>query len=297
MSMARGGQAEWPRQDGAFRISDSEFRLLRDLIHAHTGIALSEHKRALLCSRLGKRLRHYGLTRFADYYRLLTEQDGDGAELVEMTNAITTNKTDFFREAHHFRFLETHLFPRVRQQRPIRLRLWSAGTSTGEEAYTLAVTLHAAFATEHYADVRILATDIDTHVLEYAARGVYTAEQAAPIPPALLHRYFLQGRGSNAGRVRAKPELQNLIRFRHLNLMDNPWPLHGPFDAIFCRNVIIYFDRETQQQLIARFARLLRPDGYLILGHSESVHDPGIGLQHMGQSIYQYQGAAHEPAR
>lgn len=290
MSTVRVGQVESASPDGMFRITDSEFRWLRDLIHAQTGIALSEHKRALLRSRLGKRLRHYGFARFADYYHLLTDSDPDGAELVEMINAITTNKTDFFRESHHFHFLQTQLFPRVRQQRPVHMRLWSAGTATGEEAYTLAMTVRAAFPTQTYSDIRILATDIDTHVLDHAARGVYTVEQAAQIPSALLHRYFMRGQGANAGYVKAKPELQELIRFRHLNLMDNPWPVHGPFDAIFCRNVIIYFDRETQQQLIARFARLLRSEGYLILGHSESVHDADIGLQHVGQSVYQYVG-------
>lgn len=290
MSMARGGQLEWPNPDGMFRITDSEFRWLRDLIYAHSGITLSEHKRALLCSRLGKRLRHHGFASFADYYHLLTERDPDGAELVEMINAITTNKTDFFREAHHFHFLEAHLFPWLRERRPVRMRLWSAGTATGEEAYSLAATVRAAFATEIHADIRILATDIDTRVLEHATRGVYTAEQAAHIPTALLHRYFFRGEGEHVGYVKAKPELQDLIRFRHLNLMDNPWPVRGPFDAIFCRNVIIYFDRDTQQQLIARFTRLLRPQGYLILGHSESVHDPNSDLQHVGQSIYQYMG-------
>lgn len=296
MSTVRVGQMESPSPDGMARISDDEFHWLRDLIHAHTGIALSEHKRALLCSRLGKRLRHYGFDRFADYYHLLTERDPGGAELVEMINAITTNKTDFFRESHHFHFLETHLFPRVRQQRPVRMRLWSAGTATGEEAYTLAMTVRAAFPSESYGDIRILATDIDTRVLDHAARGVYTLDQSSRVPSALLHRFFMRGQGVNAGYVKAKPELQELIRFRHLNLMHNPWPVHGPFDAIFCRNVIIYFDRATQQRLIARLTRLLRPDGYLILGHSESVHDPDMGLRHVGQSIYQFTGS-HETSR
>ena len=291
MASANPAPTEGLTPEGSFRITDSEFRWLRDLIHAHTGIALSTHKRALLCSRLGKRLRHHQLTRFADYYHLLTERDADGAELVEMINAITTNKTDFFRESHHFRFLAEHLYPRVHARRPTRLRLWSAGTATGEEAYTLAISVREAFAADPTADVRILATDIDTQVLAHGSRGVYTLEQARQIPEELLHRYFWCGQGSNAGYVKAKPALQDLIRFRHLNLLDNPWPIHGPFDAILCRNVIIYFDRATQQQLIARYARLLRPGGYLLLGHSESIHGTDSGLQHVGQSVYQYQGA------
>lgn len=290
MASAQSAPTEALTPEGSFRISDSEFRWLRDLIHAHTGIVLSTHKRALLCSRLGKRLRHHRLTRFGDYYHLLTERDADGTELVEMINAITTNKTDFFREAHHFRFLAEHLYPRVRARRPARLRLWSAGTATGEEAYTLAINVRESFAADPATDIRILATDIDTNVLAHGERGVYTADQARHIPEALLHRYFWRGQGTNAGQVKAKPALADLIRFRRLNLLDNPWPIHGPFDAILCRNVIIYFDRETQRQLIARLARLLRPDGYLLLGHSESVHDRGSGLRHVGQSVYQYVG-------
>ena len=277
--------------DSRLTISDGEFRQLRQFIHAHTGIALSEHKKALVCSRLSKRLRHHGLQHYSDYYVLLVEQDPEGVELMAMINAITTNKTDFFREPHHFRFLAEQLYPRVRTRRPARLRLWSAGTATGEEAYTLAINVRESFAADPTADIRILATDIDTNVLAHGERGVYTADQARHIPEALLHRYFWRGQGGNAGQVKAKPALADLIRFRRLNLLDNPWPIHGPFDAILCRNVIIYFDRETQQQLIARFARLLRPDGYLLLGHSESVHDVGSGLRHVGQSVYQYLGA------
>ena len=290
MAVASNGRVELPTTDGSFAITDSEFRWLRDLIHAHTGIALSTHKRALLCSRLSKRLRHHRLVRFADYYRLLNEQDADGSELMEMINAITTNKTDFFREPHHFAFLRERLPPSLRARDPARLRVWSAGTSTGEEAYSIAMTLRDIGDTAGVSDIRILATDIDTRVLAHAMRGVYTTEQIGHVPPALRQRWFLLGHGAHAGQVRVKPELQELIRFRHLNLMDNPWPMQGPFDVIFCRNVIIYFDRPTQQQLIARFARLLRADGYLVLGHSESIHDSSVGLQHVAPSVYQRKG-------
>lgn len=292
MAVASNGRVELPNADGSFAITDSEFRWLRDLIHAHTGIALSTHKRALLCSRLGKRLRHHRLHRFTEYYRLLTEQDPDGVELVEMINAITTNKTDFFREPHHFAFLRERLPPLLRAREPARLRVWSAGTSTGEEAYSIAMTLRDIGYAVGVSDIRILATDIDTRVLAHAIRGVYTIEQAGHVPPPLRQRWFLLGQGANAGQVRVKPELQDLISFRHLNLMENPWPMQGPFDVIFCRNVIIYFDQATQQQLIGRFARLLRADGYLVLGHSESIHDSSVGLQHVAPSVYQRKGTA-----
>lgn len=274
------------------KLSDGEFRKLREFIYAHTGIALSEHKRALVYARLAKRLRHHRFECFADYYALLTHNDPEGEELVEMINCITTNKTDFFREPHHFRFLAERVFPELRAKTPgsaKRVRFWSAGTSSGEEAYTVAMTVREAFPISESWDIRILATDIDTRVLAHAENGEYTAEQAARIPQDLLHRYFYQGEGENAGRVQAKQVLKDLIGFRRLNFMDDPWPMRGPFDAIFCRNVIIYFDRPTQRRLLERFTQLLRPGGYLFLGHSESLIEGGLGLQHMSQSVYQKQ--------
>lgn len=274
------------------KLTDGEFRQLRDFIYAHTGISLSEHKRALVYARLAKRLRHHRLGCFADYYTLLTQNDPEGDELVEMINCITTNKTDFFREPHHFRFLAEHVFPECRakmQNGGKRLRFWSAGTSTGEEAYTLAITVREAFPASEPWDIRILATDIDTRVLAHAENGAYTSEQAARIPDDLLRRYFYYGEGANTGRVQAKQVLKDVIRFRRLNFMDEPWPMRGPFDVIFCRNVIIYFDRPTQRRLIGRFTQLLRPGGYLFLGHSESLIEGGLGLQHVSQSVYQKQ--------
>lgn len=273
-------------------LTDAEFRQLRDFIHSHTGIALSDHKRALVYARLAKRLRHHRLERFADYYQLLTEDDPDGQELVEMINCITTNKTDFFREPHHFRFLSEHVFPEIRARASAgqrRVRLWSAGSATGEEAYTLAIAVREAFPPQEPWDIRILATDIDTRVLAHAEEGEYTSEQAERIPVELRHRYFYQGEGGNAGWVQAKSSLKDLIRFRRLNLMDDPWPMRGPFDAIFCRNVIIYFDRPTQRRLIDRMTQLLRPGGYLFLGHSESLIGAESKLRHVSQSVYQNQ--------
>ena len=268
-------------------ITDGEFRQLRDLIHLHTGIALSEHKRALVCARLARRLRHYQFTRYAQYYELLCQGDPDGVELMEMINAITTNKTDFFREAHHFQFLTERVFPEHRQKKTRRLRLWSAAAATGEEAYSLAMTVREAFANAPDWDIKILATDIDTRVLAHAAEGVYTAEQATHIEPALLRRYFLKGNGEFENRVRVKPALKTLLRFRQLNLLDEPWPMRAPFDIIFCRNVLIYFDKATQRRLLERLSALLSPDGFLMLGHAEAVHGFDYLYRPVGHSIYQ----------
>lgn len=273
----------------AIKLTDAEFRQLRAFIYDHTGISLSDHKRALVYARLAKRLRHHRLDCFADYYKLLTENDADGSELVEMINCITTNKTDFYREPHHFRFLTDHVFPEIRArgaQGGRRVRIWSAGCSSGEEPYTLAITVRESFPINEPWDVRILATDIDTRVLAHAEAGQYTDEQASRIPDALLHKYFYRDQAE--GTVLAKQTLKDLIRFKRLNFMDDPWPMRGPFDAIFCRNVIIYFDRPTQRRLIERFTQLLRPGGCLFLGHSESLIEAGQKLRHVSQSVYQH---------
>lgn len=268
-------------------ITDDEFRQLRALIHRHTGIALSDHKRALVCSRLSRRLRHYQFTRYAQYYDLLCHGDPDGVELREMINAITTNKTDFFREAHHFQFLTDKVFPEQRKKKTRRLRLWSAATATGEEAYTLAITVREAFADVADWDIKILATDIDTRVLAHAQAGVYTMEQASPIAHPLLRRYFFKGTGDFNNRVRAKPALTALLRFRQLNLLDEPWPMRVPFDVIFCRNVLIYFDKATQRRLLERMAGMLSPNGFLMLGHAEAIHGFDHLYRAVGHSIYQ----------
>ena len=278
--------------DSRLTISDAEFRQLREFIHAHTGIALSEHKKALVCSRLSKRLRHHGLPRYSDYYVLLVENDPEGMELMAMINAITTNKTDFFREPHHFRFLAEQVFPAYKQnphrERP--LRMWSAAASTGEEAYSLAMTAREAMPSFNEQDIRILATDIDTDVLSRAASGIYTHTQASQIPEALLRRYFLKGQGTHEGEVMAKPLLKSLVHFHWLNLLEDPWPMQEKFDVIFCRNVLIYFDKPTQQKLFQRLAGVLRKDGYLMLGHSEAMHGWDNIFKPVGYSIYQCRG-------
>lgn len=275
-------------EDTRLVISDDEFRLLREFIHLHTGIALSEHKRALVCSRLAKRLRFHGLRHYSEYYSLLTQGDPKGHELVSMINCITTNKTDFFREQHHFNFLKEILIPAyLRNQNRVRpMRIWSAASSTGEEAYSIAMTVLEAMLSCTELDVRILATDIDTDVISRAQNGIYTLEQAKQIPPALLHRYFLKGQGTHEGYVMVKPVLKNLIQFNWLNLLNDPWPMHERFDVIFCRNVLIYFDKPTQQKLFQRMGNALKKDGYLMLGHSEAMHGLVHKFKPVGHSIY-----------
>jgi chemotaxis protein methyltransferase CheR len=267
-------------------ITDREFAQLRELIHAHAGIALAPCKRYLVQARLARRLRELGLSTFADYHERLTS-DASGAELTCFINAMTTNKTDFFRESHHFEHLRTKWLAARPPGAARRLRVWSAACSTGEEPYTLAVTILDALGGGMGWDIRILASDIDTEVLARAAEGVYTAEQVAPVPRPLLQRYFLRGTGGRAGSYQVGPAARGLVTFRRINFLDEPWPIRTRFDAIFCRNVLIYFDRPTQQRVLARLTACLVDDGLLFLGHSESAHGLVDGVRAVGPTIYQ----------
>ncbi len=207
-----------------------------------------------------------------------------------MINCVTTNKTDFFREAHHFDFLRDHVFPDLlaaaRNGGPRRLRIWSAGYSTGEEPYTLAMAIREHFGPPPGWDVKILASDIDSDVLARAEEGVYDGQRLRDIPADLRGKYFLAGRGQDDGYYKVHPDLLELIAFRRINLMREAWPIHTTFNVILCRNVIIYFDRPTQQRLFERMAELLSPDGFLIVGHSENLFGITDLFVPLGNTIY-----------
>jgi chemotaxis protein methyltransferase CheR len=254
-------------------IDDREFELFRNLIHEATGIALSNQKRQLLCSRLAKRLRHHGLRSFTEYYEFLRKRDPARAEQRILINCVTTNKTEFFRESHHFDFLRStvvaELQARVARGEPRKLRIWSAGCSTGEEPYTIAMLLADSISAISEWDIKILASDIDTDVLDQAANGVYT-EHLTDRVPATIRRFAFEPYGEH-GAVRVRRELRDLIKFRQINLIAPTWPIRTHFDVIFCRNVTIYFNRATQRQVYEHFSRYLQPDGYFIAGHSENL--------------------------
>lgn len=247
-----------------FAFTDGDFDRIRGLIHAHAGIALNPGKRDMVYSRLARRLRATGIGSFDAYLERLQPESEEWQHFV---NALTTNLTSFFREAHHFPVLaERVVAARVQG----RVTLWSAACSTGEEAYSMAMTVIDALGS-FTPPVRILATDLDTQVLERAAHGVYPVERVAGLPEADVRRFFLRGKGAQSGFVRVRPEVRDLVVFRPLNLLGPQWPVRGPFDAIFCRNVLIYFDRPTQYRLLSRLHPLLHPEGLLFLGHSENV--------------------------
>ncbi|MCR6631795.1 MAG: protein-glutamate O-methyltransferase CheR [Magnetospirillum sp.] len=253
-----------------FELGDDEFRFLAAFMSRETGIVLSAHKRQMVCGRLVKRLRALGMRSFTEYVDLL-QGPGATAEVENLVNAITTNITNFFREPHHFDFLKSEvLAPRVteRPRRP-RIRIWSAGCSSGEEPYSIAMTMADVLKPGEGWDALILATDIDTNMLRRAEAGIYPVEALKHIPETYRKRFVRRFPG-DAERIQMADELRHMIRFRRLNLHDN-WPMKGTFDAIFCRNVAIYFDKPTQRKLFNRYADYLNIGGMLYLGHAESL--------------------------
>jgi chemotaxis protein methyltransferase CheR len=268
-----------------FSFGEEDFAALRELVKTHTGIHLSEQKREMVYGRLSRRLRALGLDSFRAYRSLL--ERGDSDELVQFCNAITTNLTSFFREAHHFQYLREELLgPRAADARAARrLRFWSAGCSSGEEPYSLAMSIHEALVDVRRRDIKILATDLDTEVLGRGQRGVYEEERVRGLAAQRLERFFRRDSSGASASYSVTQELRDLITFRELNLM-HPLPMKGPFDAIFCRNVVIYFDKDTQRELFARIARLQRPGDVLFLGHSESLYRVSDDYTLVGKTIY-----------
>lgn len=269
-----------------FEFTDRDFSFLRDLVGEHTGISLGDHKRQLVYGRLTRRLRQLHIASFSEYCTYVEQNTDD--EISEIVNAITTNLTSFFRENHHFEHLAGTALPdrMALNSSSRRLRIWSAGCSTGEEPYSIAMTLRDSVPELASWDARILATDIDSNVLERASSGVYPDERVRDMDDKRAKRWFRKGAGANAGKVRVDERLQSLINFRQLNLMET-WPMRGPFDVIFCRNVVIYFDKPTQKELFNRYADLLAPNGYLYVGHSETLHKICDRFKLIGRTIYQ----------
>jgi chemotaxis protein methyltransferase CheR len=277
MPLNRSQRAPGPPQappGASLVLPDREFEIIRQMVKAQTGISLSLHKRDLVISRLAKRLRTLGLDSFTQYIEYL-RADSEGGELVHMINRITTNKTDFFRERHHFQFLHDKLLPSLvadgEKSGQRVLRAWSAGCSSGEEPYSIVITLNEFFANRPGWDYKLLATDLDTVMLEKASRGEYDPALLEPVGKALLGKYFdRQGRSEGAS-YKAKPSLRQVITFRKFNLMHPEYPLKVPLDFVFCRNVLIYFDMEDKISILTKFHRVLKPGGHIFVGHSESL--------------------------
>lgn len=254
---------------------DKYFTLLRNLIHQKSGIWLSDNKKTLLRTRLLKRMRELGVEDFSEYHRYV-EADTSNDELRQMLDVISTNVTSFFREQQHFDFLARHVIPQLTAAGADFIHFWSAACSTGEEPYSLAMTIMEAIPNYQCHNIRILATDIAGSVLQTAERGFYRADKVEGIPPQILQKYFHREKQNGTNGYAVNTEVKNMVRFRMLNLNGPSWPFKKKFDVILCRNVMIYFDRKTQQELVSRFAANLKPGGHLLVGHSESL----TGIRH-----------------
>ena len=286
--------------NSVFPMGSREFKLFRSLVHERTGIWLRDGKQIMLASRLSRRLRLHGLANFADYYAYVQKVKDSSEEIRELINCVTTNKTSFFRERHHFDYLANTVVPAIRSAVQCggsrSIRVWSAASSTGEEAYSIAITLLEALQERGNAKspvfpcngttrtglsgfsfspgswkIHVTASDIDTKVLATAQRAIYNSDSLASVAPPLQRKYFLRGKDDMLGQVKVKPEVARLVQFKRINLMDAQWPLEDLFDVIFFRNALIYFNQDTQDQFLRKMVRHLKPRGYLFLGNAEHI--------------------------
>lgn len=267
-------------------LTDKEFANFCQLVYQHAGIHLTQQKKELVRARLMKILRVRGLTSFQDYYQLVLE-DGSGAELTTLLDAISTNQTSFWREPGHFLYLAQELLPAWHRQNrgDLRWRFWSAGCSSGEEPYTLAMVVLSTLSGADLSKVKIFASDLNTQVLTHAQRGIYHMDRVAPLPPEWRRRFFQKGVKQWEGYVRIKPEVRAMVEFARLNFME-PFAFKEEFDTVFCRNVMIYFDKATQAELVQKFYQHLKPGGYLFIGHSESLCNTTHHFTYIKPTIY-----------
>jgi len=270
-------------------LSPADYARFARLIHARVGIHLGDNRMPMLQARLTRRLRALGLTSFREYLNRVEAMPDADPEFKAFINAVTTNKTEFLREEHHFHYLTDAWLTPLLEASPSTptLRIWCSASSTGEEPYSIAITVLDAL--EHAgrgADLRILASDIDTDVLTRAREGVYDDERLEPLSPIQRHRWFVK---QGPGLWRVRDELRAHVTFKRLNLMDDAWPIKSPLDVVFCRNVMIYFDRDTQARIVRHFARHMKPDALLFLGHSETMMGADIPFRHIGRTVYRHE--------
>ena len=270
------------REAGAreFSFQAADFERVRKLIYQHAGISLSPVKQDMVYSRLARRLRATNCRSFSEYLDAL--EKGDSSEWERFVNSLTTNLTSFFREPHHFPIFAEHL-QKLGSRRPIRV--WCSAASTGEEPYSIAMTVAETLGSNS-SHVSIIASDLDTSVLETARKGVYSLDRVEKLSPERLRRFFLRGTGAQEGYVAVRPELKEMVQFQRLNLLDASYAVKGPLDVIFCRNVMIYFDKPTQYKILARFAPMMQPDGLMFAGHSESFMHAADLFRSLGKTVY-----------
>ncbi len=272
-------------------LEDADFKVLSKLIYEETRIVMGEHKKALVTSRLGKRLRILSIDSFSEYINFVQSKNGK-EEFENFVNSVTTNKTDFFRENKHFEFMKSTFLPAweeaYKRGEVQNLRVWSSACSSGEEPYSILITLYEYFGNnmDKY-DIKVLATDIDTSVLEHAQNGVYRDDVVAPVPINLLKKYFLRGKGDNDSKYKVKDLLKKYVIFRQLNFKEDNYDIHTTFDLIFCRNVIIYFDKDFQKYLFTKLHSYMKDSAYIFIGHSETLFGVSDKFKYVTSNVYE----------
>lgn len=270
-------------------LTEADFRRLARFIESELGIRMPDTKRIMLESRLQKRIRHFRMSGFKEYVDFVFSDEGRESELINMIDAVTTNKTDFFREADHFDYLLERILPAWRGSGRGTMAFWSAGCSTGEEPYTLAMVLEEYRSLNPPFDYSIFASDLSTKVLDSAMAAIYDEEKIEPVPASYKKKYLLRSKDKTQAQVRVKAELRAKVSFARINFMDDSYPIEGLFDVVFCRNVIIYFERKIQELILGRICRHIRPGGWLILGHSETLTGMNLPLKGVAPTIYSRQ--------
>ncbi|PJZ69342.1 SAM-dependent methyltransferase [Leptospira perolatii] len=277
------------------QISDEEFQFIKDLMYRETGIFLADHKKIMVQSRLNSRARYHKMANVSEYIRKLQKEPSYfQSELTELINRITTNKTDFFREIHHFEYLKNTFFPSLEERAKAggkkTVRIWSSACSTGEESYSIAIACSSYFSIKPGWDIKIYASDIDTNVINTAKEGIYKVDRLEPVDVALRKKYFVQVENPSDPKTeyfQVKPEMRSMIEFKKINLLEAPYPLPEKMDCIFCRNVIIYFDKATQKKIFENFESVLKDRGLLVIGHSETLFGISDAYKFLGHTIYQ----------
>lgn len=268
-------------------MTDDDFTRLSSFIHGELGIKMPYPKKVMLQCRLQKRVRELKMSSFRDYLEYVFSREGREEELVRMIDLVTTNKTDFFRESSHFDYLKDVVLPELcTTQQKRSLRIWSAACSSGEEPYSIAIILKEYFAGRAETDFGILGTDVSTRILQKAALAVYDADRISGIPDSIKRKYFMRNKNPGIRTVRLIPEIRSTVTFQRMNLMDEQYGINNYFDIVFCRNVLIYFDRETQQNVICKLASRLKTGGYFFLGHSESIASMRVPLKQIKPTIF-----------
>jgi len=275
---------------GSIRLSTRLFDELSVFIHREVGIKITPVKKVMLEGRLQKRLRKLGMKSFEDYCAYLFSDEGRRGELTNMIDEVTTNKTDFFREPAHFTFLTTKVLPSLvkteRYTSVNRLTIWSAGCSSGEEPYTIAMVVKDFVDSGQTIPFQVIATDISQRVLEKGQKAIYDEERVAPVPQEIKKKYLLRSRNAQSGLVRVAPEVRSCVSFRRLNFMDGDFGFREKIDVIFCRNVIIYFDKVVQERLLNKFCKCMKPGGYIFMGHSETLFGMDLPLEQVAPTVY-----------